>query len=47
MRKAAYNSTYTQGEASCLEDSFVNAESSVLRTYFYAKKPTLHFAAKR
>jgi hypothetical protein len=43
----AANSTYTQGWDSCLADTFVQAESSVLRTNFCAKKPALRVAAKR
>ena len=42
-----HNSSYTQGGVSCLADSFVVAESSVLRTNFSAKKPALRVAAKR
>jgi len=46
-RKSAANSTYTQGGVSCLADTFVQAESSVLRTNFCAEKPALRVAAKR
>jgi hypothetical protein len=42
-----YTSTYTQGWVSCLADTFVQAESSVLRTNFCAKKPALRVAANR
>lgn len=39
------NSTYTLGGVSCLADTFVQAESLVLRTNFSAKKPALRVAA--
>jgi hypothetical protein len=45
--RAATNSTYTQGGVSCLSDTFVQTESSVLRTNFCAKKPALRVAANR
>jgi len=46
-RKAATNSTYPKGGVSCLEDSFVQAESLVLRMKFSGKNPALRVAAKR
>lgn len=46
-RKAAYNSTYPKGGVSCLADTFVQAESSVLRMKFSVKNPALRVAAKR
>ena len=46
-RKAAYNSTYPKGGVSCFADSFVVAESSVLRMKFSGKNPALRVAAKR
>ncbi|MCX2575357.1 hypothetical protein [Pedobacter sandarakinus] len=46
-RKAADNSTYPKGGVSCLADSFVVAESSVLRMKFSGKNPALRVAAKR
>jgi hypothetical protein len=46
-RRAAHNSTYTQGGVSSPLDSFVVKESSVLRTNFCAKKPALRVAANR
>lgn len=45
--RTAGNSTYTQGGVSCPADTFVEAESSVLRTNFCAKNPALRVAAKR
>jgi hypothetical protein len=44
---AAYNSSYTQGGVPCFADTFVQAESSVLRTNFSAKNPALRVAANR
>jgi hypothetical protein len=44
-RKTLYNNTYPKGEVSCFEDTFVQAESSVLRIKFSAKNPTLRVAA--
>jgi hypothetical protein len=41
------NSTYPKGGVSCFADSFVVAESSVLRMKFSAKNPALRVAAKR
>lgn len=43
----AGNSTYPKGGVSCYVDSFVVAESSVLRMKFSAKNPALRVAAKR
>jgi hypothetical protein len=42
-----YNSTYPKGGVSCFADSFVVAESSVLRMKFSGKNPALRVAAKR
>jgi hypothetical protein len=41
------NSTYPKGGVSCFADSFVVAESSVLRMKFGGKNPALRVAAKR
>ena len=41
-----HNSTYPKGEVSCSEDTFVQAESSVLRMKFSGKSPALLVAAK-
>jgi hypothetical protein len=46
-RTAATNSTYPKGGVSCSADSFVVAESSVLRMKFSGKNPALRVAAKR
>ncbi|NGZ45350.1 hypothetical protein EWU23_12765 [Cytophagaceae bacterium 50C-KIRBA] len=46
-RKAAANSTLAIGGVSSPLDSFVIAESSVLRTNFCAEKPTHRQSAKR
>ena len=46
-RKTAGNSTYPKGGVSCSTDSFVQAESSVLRMKFSGKSPALRVAAKR
>lgn len=46
-RKAADNSTYKQGRVSCFSDTFVVAESSVLRMKFSGKSPALRVAANR
>ena len=43
----AGNSTYPKGGVSCSADSFVVAESSVLRMKFSGKNPALRVAAKR
>lgn len=42
-----HNSTYPKGGVSCFADSFVVAESSVLRMKFGGKNPALRVAAKR
>jgi hypothetical protein len=46
-RKAAANSTLAIGGVSSPLDSFVVAESSVLRTNFCAEKPAHRQSAKR
>jgi len=46
-RVTAHNSTYPKGGASCSADTFVQAESSVLRMKFSGKNPALRQAAKR
>jgi hypothetical protein len=46
-RKPAGNSTLAIGGVSSPHDSFVVAESSVLRTNFCAKKPAHRQSAKR
>jgi len=46
-RKAAANSTYPKGGVSCSKDTFVQAESSVLRMKFNGKNPALRVAANR
>ena len=46
-RKTGANSTYPKGGVSCFADSFVVAESSVLRIKFSGKNPALRVAAKR
>jgi len=46
-RTPAYNSTYPKGGVSCFADTFVQAESSVLRMKFSGKNPALRVAAKR
>lgn len=46
-RKTAYYSTLAIGGISSLLDSFVVAESSVLRTNFCAEKPAHSQSAKR
>jgi len=45
--KTAYNSTYPKGGVSCSADTFVQAESSVLRMKFSGKNRQLLVAAKR
>jgi hypothetical protein len=45
--EAVANSTYTQGRVSCIADTFVQAESSVPRINFSAKKPALRVGANR
>ena len=48
MKKiTAGNNTYPKGGVSCSTDSFVVAESSVLRMKFSGKNPALRVAAKR
>jgi hypothetical protein len=47
QRMPAGNSTYPKGGVSCFSDTFVVAESSVLRIKFSAKNPALRVAAKR
>jgi len=42
-----YNSTYPKGEVSCSADTFLVAESSVLRIKFSSKNPALRVAANR
>jgi hypothetical protein len=46
-RKAADNSTYPKGGVSYFADTFVQAESSVLRMNICGKSPALRVAAKR
>ena len=46
-RKTAYNSTLAIGGVSSPLDSFVVAESSVLRTNIFAEKPAHCQSAKR
>jgi len=41
------NSTYPKGGVLCSADTFVQAESSVLRMKFCGKNPALRVAAKR
>jgi len=45
--KAAGNSTYPKGGVSCFADTFVQVESSVLRTNFSAKKSQHAINTKR
>jgi len=47
IRKAAANSTYPKGGISSSKDTFVQAESSVLRMKFSGKNPALRVAANR
>jgi len=47
IRKTGHNSTYKKGGVSCFADTFVQAESSVLRMKFSGKNPALRVAAKR
>jgi len=42
-----HNSTYPKGGVLCSKDTFVQAESSVLRIKFCGKSPALRVAAKR
>jgi len=46
-RNTAYNSTLAIGGVSSPLDSFVLAESSVLRTNFFAEKPAHRQSANR
>jgi len=46
-RRASGNSTYPKGGVSCSKDTFVQAESSVLRMKFSGKSPALRVAANR
>jgi len=46
-RSPAGNSTYPKGGVSCFADTFVQAESSVLRMKFSGKNPALLVAANR
>jgi len=45
MRSTAHNSSYPKGGVSCSADSFVVAESSVLRMNICGKNPALRVAA--
>ena len=47
MRKAAYNSTFAIGGVSCSADSFVVAESFVLRINICGKNPAHRKSANR
>jgi len=47
VRSTTANSTYPKGGVSCFADSFVVAESSVLRMKFSGKNPALRLAANR
>jgi len=44
---AAYNNTYPKGGVLCSADTFVQAESSVLRMKFCGKNTALRVAANR
>ena len=46
-RSTTGNSTYPKGGVSCFADTFVQAESSVLRMKFCGKDPALRVAANR
>jgi len=46
-RETSYNSTYPKGGVSCSADTFVQAESSVLRMKFSGKSPALRVASNR
>jgi len=46
-KKSTPNSTYPKGGVSFFADTFVQAESSVLRMKFCGKNPALRVAAKR
>jgi len=45
--KTSHNSTYPKGGVSCSADTFVQAESLVLRMKFSGKSPALRVAANR
>ena len=47
QESSATNSTYPKGGVSCSKDTFVQAESSVLRMKFCGKSPALRVAANR
>jgi len=47
IESPAYNSTYPKGGVSRFIDTFVQAESSVLRMKFCGKNPALLVAANR
>ncbi|MCB9309489.1 MAG: hypothetical protein H6567_05465 [Lewinellaceae bacterium] len=47
MRKKHYNSTFAIGGVSCSADTFVVAESSVVRMNIYAEKPAHRKSANR
>jgi hypothetical protein len=46
-RKTLYNSIFAKGGVSCSKDSFVVAESFVLRNNICGKKPAHRKSAKR
>ena len=46
-RKATHNSTYPKGGVLCSADTFVQAESLVLRMKLCSKSPALRVAANR
>ena len=46
-RKAAHNSSYPKGGVWFFADTFLQAESSVLRMKFSGKNPALRVAANR
>jgi hypothetical protein len=46
-KRAAYNSTFAIGGVQCSADSFVVAESFLLRIDFCAEKPAHRKSAKR
>ena len=47
IEEYSHNSTYPKGGVSCFVDTFVQAESSVLRMKFCGESPALRVAAKR
>jgi len=47
VETAAANSSYPKGGVLCFADTFVQAESSVLRMKFCGKNPALRVAANR